>query len=113
MLCLLHSQRFDDKYVVYAPFAEVIRERATLSQVEGSMPTDVFARGVVCQLLRRHPPAHYLLGGFVRLMRFVMWWPLWMRDRLLVKTFKVDLVKLPPLPPPSAVDSSAVAKKAL
>ena len=50
---------------MYAPFAEAIRRRATLSQQGNSMPTEVFARQVVATLLGSSPPRHFSLGGFV------------------------------------------------
>eukprot|EP00198_Chlamydomonas_reinhardtii_P013499 XP_001702836.1 predicted protein [Chlamydomonas reinhardtii] len=59
-------KRFEDHFSsMYAPFAEAIRRRATLSQQGNSMPTEVFARQVVATLLGSSPPRHFSLGGFV------------------------------------------------
>ncbi|GLC34651.1 hypothetical protein PLESTB_001238400 [Pleodorina starrii] len=101
-------ERFDDQFSMYAPFAAVIRQRASISQGSNSMPTDQFARGVVQQLLRPRPPRHFLLGGFVPLIQFALWWPMWLRDRVMSKTFKTDVV-LPPAP--SAAPAGPVGDK--
>ncbi|KAG2484490.1 hypothetical protein HYH03_016721 [Edaphochlamys debaryana] len=70
-------KRFDDRFTMYAPFADAIRERATISQGNNSMPTPVFARAVVAQVLRKpSPPAHFVLGGFAWLTQLARWFPL-------------------------------------
>ncbi|KAG2431306.1 hypothetical protein HYH02_013437 [Chlamydomonas schloesseri] len=91
-------KRFDDRFNLYAPFADAIRQRTTLSQQENSMPTEVFARRVVATLLRPSPPRHFSLGGFVRLTKFALWWPMWLRDWTLARRFKLNVA----LPPPQA-----------
>ncbi|PNH12891.1 NADPH-dependent 1-acyldihydroxyacetone phosphate reductase [Tetrabaena socialis] len=101
-------QRFDAAFNLYAPFADVIRERTVISQGKNSMPTDLFARRVVKQLLRPAPPRHFMLGGFVWLTRMAMWWPLWLRDRMLANAFKLNRL----LPPPEATQPGQQGKKA-
>ncbi|GFR40001.1 hypothetical protein Agub_g535, partial [Astrephomene gubernaculifera] len=88
-------KRYDEHFTLYGPFAAAIRERATLSQRQQAMDTQVFARGVVRQLLRPHPPRHFLLGGLVRQTRLAMWLPLWLRDWLLARLFRLNR-RLPP-----------------
>ncbi|EFJ52291.1 hypothetical protein VOLCADRAFT_55911 [Volvox carteri f. nagariensis] len=91
-------KRFGGQFTLYAPFVDVIRERTVMSQGTESMPTDTFARRVVRELLRPCPPRRFLLGGFVPLMKVVMWWPLWLKDWLLKRTFKMNTVRLPASP---------------
>ncbi|KAG2430445.1 hypothetical protein HXX76_009968 [Chlamydomonas incerta] len=104
-------KRFEDRFSLYAPFAEAIRRRTTLSQQDNSMPTELFARRVVATLLAPSPPRHFSLGGFVRLTKFAMWWPMWLRDWTLARRFNLD-VALPPPPQQQLLPAAAAAAAA-
>ncbi|KXZ44038.1 hypothetical protein GPECTOR_75g762 [Gonium pectorale] len=101
-------RRFDETFKLYGPWTGDIRARALVSQGKESMPTDVFARGVVRQLLRRTPPRVFLLGGMVGMIRFALRLPLWLRDRMVSRKFGLNRK----LPIPAAAPVQPGAAKA-
>jgi short-subunit dehydrogenase len=60
---------------IYKDYFDRVYERMHISQGEGCMPTDEFARRVVAKALSPNPPGYMSLGGKSRLMAFLQWLP--------------------------------------
>ncbi|KAG1765764.1 hypothetical protein EDD22DRAFT_391475 [Suillus occidentalis] len=63
---------------IYKPYFDRVYERMHISQAEGSMPTDEFARRVAANALSPNPPTYMSLGGGSRVFAFLHWLPHWL-----------------------------------
>jgi hypothetical protein len=63
---------------IYKPYFDRVYERMHISQAEGSMPTDEFARRVAAKALSPNPPTYMSLGGGSRVFAFLHWLPHWL-----------------------------------
>jgi len=67
---------------LYTAFLPNIVQRIHASQAAGSMPTDVFAKQVVMNALRRNPPSYLSTGSNATLFAIFKWlpkaWVLWL-----------------------------------
>jgi short-subunit dehydrogenase len=63
---------------IYKPYFDRVYERMHISQAEGSMPTDEFARRVAAKALSPNPPTYMSLGGSSRVFAFLHWLPHWL-----------------------------------
>jgi 1-acylglycerone phosphate reductase len=82
---------------LFSQFIEAIKRRAMISQQEDSTPTDEFAKVVVKKLLSSSPPRDIWYGRNSTLFWVVSFFPGWMVDWLLARTFKLTPNSVKPI----------------
>jgi 1-acylglycerone phosphate reductase len=83
-------------YKLYAAFHDAVVARASASQTAASTPGEVFAATVVREVLRPAPPALLWTGHLSLVFRLMLWAPRWVRDKVLARSFGLNVA----LPPP-------------
>ena len=75
-------------YKIFARYAGLIQARANLSQSNKSTPTDVFARTVADQILKKNPPSRFAFGHMSNLFIFLsQYCPSWLLTFLFQRLF--------------------------
>ncbi|GLJ48023.1 hypothetical protein SUGI_1014180 [Cryptomeria japonica] len=78
---------------LYKPFERAIRERVEFSQKPGCTPTDAFANKTVDAALRRKPPPWFSYGQFSTLAAIMYYFPIWLRDVIARRLFKLSAIE--------------------
>ncbi|KAG2079297.1 NAD-P-binding protein [Suillus decipiens] len=63
---------------IYKPYFDRVHERLRMSQGQGSMATDEFARHVAAKVLSPNPLTYISIGGGSRFFAFLRWLPHWL-----------------------------------
>ncbi|KAL8475049.1 hypothetical protein ACS0TY_031464 [Phlomoides rotata] len=77
------------EWKLYKQFEEAIRARASLSQTSKSTPSEEFAKKIVDEVLKENPRSWISLGFGSTMMAILYYLPLFIKDFLIRRKFKV------------------------